>query len=307
MVKHIIKTIKSLPKWQGRIIGGICRSFKYYFSSDHMKQKHVFITGATGGIGQEACARFFKLGFALILVDNNPKVAELAQQYQALFYCVDFQNPQQLKELCQTIEQDFLKHQIQLSHAFLNAGIVIPEYYLNSSYENIKAQMQINCLSTMYLIRACAYHMRQRGGHILVTVSMGALISLQKSAVYSASKFALRGLLAALYDEFKSNKIYISGIYPSAVDTNMLRYEAQNGGNVLNYLSAPQTCQQIGDAIEKIIKNKKLETYLPYSDSIGARIILCFPWLLRYFYPLLSKLGERGRKRYLQHIGSNHE
>lgn len=268
----------------------------------------ILITGATGGIGAEACLRFHKLGYKLILVDNNPQVQQLAEKYQALFYCVDFNNQTQLLNFCKVIENNFNEHNIKLTHSFLNAGIVIPNYFLQTSYEDINAQMQINCLSTINLLRACGENMRNNGGgHIIVTVSMGALISLQKSAVYSASKFALRGLLSALYDEFILDKIYVSGIYPSAVDTNMLRFEAQNGGNVLNYLSMPKTCQQVGDALEKIIKNKKLETYLPYADSIGARLICSFPWLLRYVYPLLSKMGERGRKKYLKYINSQNK
>ncbi len=140
------------------------------------------------------------------------------------------------------------------------------------------------------------------GGHIIATVSMGGIVSLKGSAVYSGSKFGLRGFMAGIRDELKPYKVNISGIYPTGVDSKMLRYEATHGGSLLNFVSVPVTVKDVGDAVIKAIKSKHLELYVPYSESLSGRFISCFPWMISYLYPLLEWVGRRGRNKYLKRI-----
>ena len=46
--------------------------------------------------------------------------------------------------------------------------------------------------------------------------------------------------------------------------------------------------------------SKRLEYYLPYSDSISSRLVNAFPWLLQKVYPLFRYLGEKGRVKYIR-------
>jgi len=79
----------------------------------------------------------------------------------------------------------------------------------------------------------------------------------------------------------------------------MLRYEALNGGSDLNFLSPPLSVDEVGDAVIKAVKSKRLEVYLPYSESISSRLASFFPWSIRHLYPFMEKLGKRGLKKYL--------
>ena len=119
------------------------------------------------------------------------------------------------------------------------------------------------------------------------------------SSVYCATKFALRGFLAGLQQELSADGIKVSGLYPGAIDTPMLRYEAKNGGSPLNFLHTPASTADVAEAFMRALETGRLETYIPYSDSISARILNLFPWAVPKLLPRLEKAGEAGRLRYI--------
>ncbi|KZY88868.1 hypothetical protein A3744_23890 [Oleiphilus sp. HI0073] len=89
-------------------------------------------------------------------------------------------------------------------------------------------------------------------------------------------------------------------ILPSAIDTPMLRYEAENGGSALNFLSSPSKIEDVVKAFNKAQRSQRLEYFVPYIDSFLGRLVCLFPFLLSGLYPLLSAIGERGRKKFLR-------
>jgi len=265
------------------------------------KMKTALITGAAGGIGANVARRLNDLGYRLILLDINETAL-----YQLKDQCHDAStvtlNLADRKELAAWIAE-LTKTYEHIDLAFINAGVVHVGNVLDLEESQIDLQLEINLRSAIHLIKACAKNMVHHGsGHIISTVSMGGIISLKGSATYSASKFGLRGFMTGIRDELKPLGVDVSGIYPSGVDTQMLRYEAQNGGSPLNFINTPQTVDKIGGKVIQALKSKRLEYYIPYSDSLSGRLASCFPWLIRYLYPLLEKIGERGRAKYLKQI-----
>ena len=136
----------------------------------------------------------------------------------------------------------------------------------------------------------------------MATVSLGGVIAMPTSATYSAAKASLRAFLASLNAEVTNTGVQVSGIYPSAVDTPMLREEAVSGGSPLNFLSAVQTIDQVADAYERALKNGQLEVYVPWSESVSARIAMWTPAMIPRIIPLLNRIGERGRSKYLRQL-----
>jgi short-subunit dehydrogenase len=96
----------------------------------------------------------------------------------------------------------------------------------------------------------------------------------------------------------------VSGIYPAAVDTPMLRWEAAHGGSALNFFGSVLEVDRIVDAYAKALDTGKLEVYAPYTDSIITRLGSAFPARLPRFIPVASRIGERGRARFLAKMRS---
>ncbi len=261
-----------------------------------MNTKTALITGACGGIGSRVAKDLAHKGYQLILVDidteaNNALAASFDNAQAVTFNLTD---RQALKAFCSTIAS------FKLDIAFINAGVTFTGNVIDLTEEQIDLQLELNLRSAIILNRACALDMITRqSGHLINTVSLGGIAPMTGTACYSASKFGLRGFLAALYSELKPHGIKVSGIYPGAVDTPMLRYEALNNGNLLNFLSPPKTPDDILIAFNKALKSGKLEVYVPYSDSLTARLFCFFPSLLDHLQPMLEKIGARGLKAYL--------
>ena len=90
------------------------------------------------------------------------------------------------------------------------------------------------------------------------------------------------------------------GVFPSGVDTPMLRKEAAHpSGSPLNFVGSVLSAEQVADACMKALDTGKLETYVPYTDSVTTRVFGAFPWLIRRVEPAFATFGERGRTKYL--------
>lgn len=261
--------------------------------------KTALVTGAAGDIGAEVASQLDILGYRLLLIDIDlERLEKLAESFKdASCMKVDLTNREELSKLNHMISQE---HD-HIDVAFINAGMIVVGEVTALTEQQIDLQLELNLRSAMHLIKACAENMKaHNSGHIISTVSMGGIIALKGSATYSATKFGLRGFMTGIRDELKPYNVEVSGIFPSGVDTQLLRYEAQNGGSPLNFVSTPQTVETVGKTFLKALKTKRLEYYVPFSDGASGRIVSVFPWLIRYLYPVLEKLGEKGRIKYLK-------
>ncbi len=266
----------------------------------------AIVYGASGGIGPAVLRRLDRRGYRLLLVDPDAAAAQaLATQVaHAEVWTADFTDRAALAALCERV----VSYPDPIRVAVVNAGTVRTGSLLDSSTEDIDLQLELNLRAAVHLIRASAAHMRRAGGgHILATVSMGGLVALKGAATYAASKFGLRGLLASLAGELAPLGIRVSGIYPPGVDTAMLRYEAREGGSALNFVGTPVTPEDVADAFERALDRGALEVFVARGDGLSGRLLNAAPGLLRRLSPLLERIGERGRQRYLARVGAKPE
>lgn len=267
-------------------------------------KRTALITGAGSGIGAEVAQRLAQQGYHLIISGSNrQKLEGLAEKLPVSpsIEVVDLSQPQQVEEFCDRI-RDFYT---PLDIAFINAGIVEPGPFVERERASIDREIDVNLRSALHLIQACIPGMkRQRRGHIIATCSMGGILALGNSSVYSATKFALRGFMSGLRQELSVDCIKVGGLYLGAIDTPMLRYEAENGGSPLNFLHTPASTADVAEAFMKALKTGRLETYLPYSDSITARLLSVFPGAVVKLLPRFEKAGEAGRLQYIKSWGS---
>ncbi|MFM2278135.1 MAG: hypothetical protein RLZZ444_366, partial [Pseudomonadota bacterium] len=174
--------------------------------------------------------------------------------------------------------------------------------FIDLSETDIDKQIQINLLGPLRVLHHSA-RMIPAGGSIVNIVSMAGILPLGDSTVYTAGKFGLRGFGNSLSLELRERGVRISGIYPSGVDTPMLRMEARSGGSPLNFVSDPLSPEQVADTAIRAIAEGKLEYYLPYGDGVLSRIAGSLPWILPRLLPMFLKKGVEGHKRYLEKIG----
>lgn len=265
----------------------------------------ALITGGGGAIAEQIAIRLDARGYDLVLADvareRMEAVAARLSRPATLVDC-DLSTLDGIRGLAARIERDHA----DLALLVNNAGYIEPGDITELSPDDIDRHVLINLVAPMHLTRAAALGMVARGGgDILAIVSMGGIIALRGSASYSAAKFGLRGFHTSIQQELLRQGVRVMGIFPSGVDTPMLRKEARHAsGSPLNFVGAVLTAEQVADACLKALDTGKLETYVPYTDSVTTRVFGAFPWLIRRVEPAVAKVGERGRKKYLAKVGT---
>ncbi|PPJ24946.1 short-chain dehydrogenase [Nocardia nova] len=262
--------------------------------------KYALVTGAAGGIGLEVAQRFAKRGYRVLAAERTDDLAARAVEKigsGAEPVACDLADADAVAGLCERIEKEW---GTDLEICFLNAGIIVPGDVLDTTPEQIDLQLQIMLVATIKLARSAAAALAASGGgQIVATVSQGAVLALPGSATYSTAKAGLRAFLAAFHLEMRGTGVSISGVYPSAVDTPMLRHEAVHGGSLLNFVGTVSSVSDVADAVDKAIRTGRVEIHLPVSDGLTAKFLQFAPRLVPLLLPFANRIGEKGRKRYL--------
>jgi short-subunit dehydrogenase len=263
--------------------------------------KFALVTGAAGGIGQPLTRRLLDAGFHVLMLDINAAGLEAARAKlggSTTGIVCDITESASVAAAAARVREVTRQVDVIVN----NAGFIKPGPFLSLNEQDIDRQIQINLLGPLRIL----HHFLPavpNGGSVVNIISMAGILPLEDSTVYTSGKFGLRGFSSSLSLELRARGIRVSGIFPSGVDTPMLRMEAQNGGSPLNFVSDPLSAEQVADLTIRAVKEGKLEYYLPYGDGVMSRLFGCIPWILPRLLPLFLKKGIAGHKRYLAKIG----
>jgi len=187
-------------------------------------QKTIFVTGAASGIGRATALLFAEKGWYVGLFDIDRKnLDELARHIGDDNCCFRVTDVVDSKEVEASVHFFEKRTNGQMDILFNNAGIyrVGPFEEMNlddkANIVNINVLGVINCIHFAFDILK-----RTKGAQIINMCSSSALYGVPEIAVYSATKFAVRGLTEALNIEFERHDIMVSDIMVSFVQTPLL-------------------------------------------------------------------------------------
>ena len=120
------------------------------------------------------------------------------------------------------------------------------------SFAQIRELIDLNLTSQVYAIRALLPAMKRRQtGNIILMGSEAALAGGKRGAVYSASKFGLRGLAQSLRQECASSGIRVSIINPGMVKTGFFdKLDFRPGDADDNYILPGDVAAVVLEVIE---------------------------------------------------------
>jgi len=190
----------------------------------NLKDKIVFITGASSGIG-EACAReFAKLKANLILAarrkDRLKKLAnELEKKYKTEVKCleIDVREFQDVQNKFNTLKSTWKQIDILVNNAGLAKG-------LNKVYEGKLSDwdemIDTNIKGLLNVTRVVSPIMVERqSGHIINIGSTAGHEVYTYGNVYSATKFAVKSLTQSFRLDMLDKGIKVSSVDPGMVYT----------------------------------------------------------------------------------------
>lgn len=266
-----------------------------------LKDKVAIITGAAGGIGSSAARLLAQQGAVLVLTDiRNKKLQELGETMkdsgaEIMIVEHDIRDPESWKSLVEKVRKKYGRIDILIN----NAGVIRPGAAEKISLDEVQHQVSVNFSGTMNGCRAILPAMKEQGsGKIVNVASLGGIIPMPGEAVYSATKFAIRGYSLSLHAELHNSPVGVAVVCPDSVDTPQLDYELQYDEAVLSFIGDPMKPEKVAKGILKAVRTKKAEVLVPFGMGIFCRIgMAAFPRLYFFLLPLLEKVGSRTIKK----------
>ncbi|MGA3248358.1 MAG: SDR family NAD(P)-dependent oxidoreductase [Paraburkholderia sp.] len=208
-----------------------------------LQGKVALVTGAARGIGRSVAVAFAREGANIVGLDIArrasaiqryaiPTEADLAETGRLVEQAggqwrpepADIRDYARLQEITAAAERDF--GPIAILAAI--AGIQSFKPLLELEDADWQDQLDINLTGTLNCIRAVAPAMAaRRHGRIIVTSSTQGRHGMRDGAGYSASKWALLGLMKSAALEFGEFGITVNAVIPGLIDTELTRNESR--------------------------------------------------------------------------------
>lgn len=186
--------------------------------------KVALVTGASSGIGEATALVLAAEGASVALVARRADRLEKLLKHisgkggQAISIVADIANEIQAHDILHKAHAQWGRIDILVN----NAGIMQLGLIDGANTEEWRDMININLLGLMYATHAALPIMKaQGGGHIINISSTAGLEANARTAVYSATKFAVGAFTEALRKENHVHKIRITVIEPGAVATEL--------------------------------------------------------------------------------------
>lgn len=187
----------------------------------------VLVTGGTSGIGRATAIAFGREGASVVVcgrrAEEGNETVQLVQGAggQGLFVRADVSIPADVEKMMATVLSRFGR----LNVAFNNAGVEdAAAPFHEQTLENYDRVMGINVKGLWLSMQAEIRQMlKQGGGAIVNTSSVGGLIAITGNATYVATKHAVIGYTKAAALEYSKLGIRVNAVAPAAIDTDMVR------------------------------------------------------------------------------------
>ena len=198
-----------------------------------------------------------------------------------------------LKKYCGNLKYEKIE-------VFINCiGEIITGNLNDQQTDDIEKLFSANLMLHIYALKTIIpIMMRQQKGHIIEIGSLGGLVPMPFVSTYSASKFALRGLVLSLREELKNTGVNISLLNPGPVDTKMLQKEFKDTEAIISFAERAISTEKVAESVLHLINHPKAEMTIPLSNRYPALIINHFPNLFHRIYSMLNYIGSKRRISY---------
>jgi NAD(P)-dependent dehydrogenase (short-subunit alcohol dehydrogenase family) len=160
--------------------------------------KSIFITGTSSGLGRHTAIHFARQGWNVAATMREPEhEIEVAKHERIRVFKLDVTDPAQARAAASAAIDAFGQIDVVVNSA--GAGSYGPLEFAEEG--TIDWQFAVNVRGPINVIRAFLPYFRERKGGRFINISsfMGVTTAVPTGSLYNMSKFALEGLIEALY------------------------------------------------------------------------------------------------------------
>ncbi len=183
---------------------------------------NILITGGSSGIGAELAKRLSTKGNMIYITGRSAsKLATInsivEKKGSTCFYDVgEVGNTVDVKRI---VADAFTKMEY-IDVLILNAGTGSFKLVEEMSDDDFDKQFNTNVRGVFLFLREIIPHMRERkSGQIIVTGSNLGFTGTARGSIYSATKFAIQGMVSSIRQELMGSGVKLGTINPGSVDT----------------------------------------------------------------------------------------
>lgn len=262
----------------------------------YYKNKVVWITGASSGIGKQLALDLSAQGALLILSSRNiSSLEEVKAQCKhpenISVYTLDLAHTDALKDVAESVHRDYGPVDILIN----NGGISQRSLAVETDISVDRKIMEVDYLGTVALTKGLLPYMIARDkGQIIIISSTAGKIGVPMRSGYCAAKHALHGFFEALRAELSKTGIHITMICPGFIHTNISKNALVGDGSKQNTMDDAQANGMPVAVFSKkalrAIKYKKKEVSIGgFKDTKMA----IYVW--RFFPNLLRKIIAKAK------------
>lgn len=259
----------------------------------NFKDKVVVVTGASSGIGLALAQEFSALGAKVVLAARSiEKLKEVAAELPGESLAV--QCDVSKEERCRTLMELAVAKFGRIDVLINNAGLSMRALFDDVDMSVLHKLMDVNFWGTAYCTKYALPYIQKSQGSIIGISSVAGFHGLPGRTGYSASKYAMHGLLETIRIENLKKGVHVMIVAPGFTASNVrfsaLTADGSSQGESPRDEKGMMTAQQVARRIAKATAKRK-RTLLMDFDGRGTVFIKKFApaWLDRMFYNHMAK------------------
>ncbi|XP_021299029.1 3-dehydrosphinganine reductase TSC10A-like isoform X2 [Herrania umbratica] len=251
-----------------------------------IKNRHVFITGGSSGIGLALAHQAASQGARVSLLARSLSKLEEAKQSIRLSSGVDVSI-----FAADVRDHDAVQKAINdagpIDVLVVNQGVFVPQELEKQGLDEVKFMIDVNLMGSFNVIKAVLPLMKERKDRgptsIALMSSQAGQVGVYGYTAYSASKFGLRGLAEALQQEVIADNIHVSLIFPPDTDTPGFEQESKVRPELTTILAGSSGSMKADEVAKKALDGIKSGSFIVPCNFEGqmlaiATAALFFQW-----------------------------
>ena len=220
-----------------------------------ISHKNIIVTGASSGIGKSIISELVQQEGNRILAAcrHADKVTDYGEN--VIPFSCDLSTREGVDALFQKAEELFDKIDIY----FCNAGAPYYERFDYEDWTRIENIFKVNTIAHIYTYSKYLHHLDGKDGCLVYTISAMGEMAIPGYALYTATKFAMKGFQQAIREETPKN-LQITCVYPVSTRTNFFRVGTGGRGDLKPPFPV-QTPEGVAKAVVKGVDKLKKHIY----------------------------------------------
>jgi NAD(P)-dependent dehydrogenase (short-subunit alcohol dehydrogenase family) len=176
------------------------------------ENQFILITGTSSGLGYQMATMLLEQGHWVIGLSRSGTQIDHSNFIDII---CDIRDEESVEEMYELISH----HTNKLDAIVLNAGIFEMAPLNETSSKEFRNHLDTNVIGAFHILKHAESFIEEVEAHIITISSLASKNGLSNMSAYSASKFALNGLIDSLRSEWAHLNVRFSTLLPGAIST----------------------------------------------------------------------------------------